>query len=329
MPQNQRNYAGVTPNMGDAHFDVPLGNMAVSAFANGVEDLIGNQIFPAVPVQKESDKYYTIDKDAFLRDDDALRAPKTQARRIEFEVSSDAYLVRNFALANEEPIENLANADNPIQLRENSVRLVTNKLLRAQEIRIADLLTCADNLGSGTALTGTAKWNDYVASDPLGDVATGHAFIRQQTGLMANTAILDWDTLTVLKRHPVILDLFKYTAGGVATEGNIQEVLDVDRILIGKAIKQNALEGNTSSSMTNVWANVCILAHLEQGVSMQTRTLGLRFQWTPAGAGAAFQVSRAQENQAGSRHVEIIEAGHYQDEKIIASALGYGITTTL
>ena len=328
MPK-QRNYAGVTPTGGDAHFDVPLGNMAVAAFAAGVDDLIGSDIFPAVPVGKETDKYYIIDKDAFLRDDDALRAPKTQARRVEFEVSSDSYRALNYALANEEPMENLANADNPIRLRGNSVTLVTNKLLRAQEIRIADILTCADNLGSGAALTGTAKWNDPVNSDPIGDVQTGHAFIRGQTGLIANTAIIDYDTIKVLRKHPIILDMFKYTRGGLATMENLQEVFDVPRILVGRAVKQNALEGNTSGSITNVWGNNVILAHLEQGVSLQTMTLGLRFQWTPEGMPAAFGVTRAQENQAGSRHVEIIEAGHYQDEKIIAQDLGYAITGTL
>jgi hypothetical protein len=326
---SQHNYAGVTPAGGDAHFDVPLGNMAVSAFSDGVDDLIGNEIFSAVPVGKESDKYYVIDKDAFLRNDDALRAPKTQARRIEFEVSSNAYMALNYAFANEEPLENLANADNPIQMRENSVRLITGKLLRAQEIRIADLLTCADNLGSGAALTGTAKWNDYVNSTPLSDINTAHAFIRQQTGLVANTAVVDYDTLKVLQRHPDILDMYKYTQGGMATGAEIKAVFEVDRLLVGKGVKQNALEGNTSSSVTNIWGNNVVLAHTQPGVSMQTMTLGLRFQWTPAGMPAAFGVTRAREDGAGSRHVEIIESGHYQDEKIVAADLGYAITGTL
>jgi hypothetical protein len=33
------------------------------------------------------------------------------------------------------------------------------------------------------------------------------------TGLVANTAVMDWDTLQVLRRHPVLLDMYKYTSG--------------------------------------------------------------------------------------------------------------------
>ena len=72
------------PSGPNAHVDVPLSNLAVSAFSTGEEEFIADQLFPMVTVDKQSDKYYIIEKGAFLRSEETLRAPKTQARRIAY-----------------------------------------------------------------------------------------------------------------------------------------------------------------------------------------------------------------------------------------------------
>lgn len=322
--------AGLIPTGGDAHFDVPLSNLAISAFNEGVADFIADQLFPAVPVGNQSNKYYTIEKDHFLMvpGAGALRAPKTQARRVEFTISSDQYFCQNYALANELSLEDLANADMAIDLRTNSVRLVTAMLRRAQEERIANLVTSATNVGSGVLLTGTAKWSDFTASDPISDVNTARAFIRSRTGLEANTLVLDFDTMQVLQTHPVLLDHFKYTAGGLVTEAQMASVFRIPRILVGKAIRNVAPEGQVISNQ-NIWGNNCLVCYTQPAAGMQAATLGLRFEWTPAGFPAPFGVERRVDTGAGTRKVEIIEAGHFQDAKLVARDLGYLIANTL
>jgi hypothetical protein len=316
-----------TPTGRDAHHDMPLSNLAVMAFNTQDDEFVADRLFPEVPVGKQSNRYYIIDKGAFLRIPDTRRAPKTRAGRVEFEVSSSAYFADNYALAGELSIEDINNADNPIQLRQNETLLVTNNLKRDQENRIASLVTSISNVGSGVQLTGTNKWSD-ANSDPVADVTTGHAFMRSQTGLVANTAVIDWDTLQILRRHPLLLDMYKYTNGGEVTDGQIQSVFKVDQMLIGRGIKENSREGGTSS-MTNIWGNNVVLAHVGPSTGMRSRTFGLRFNWRPPTFRANMAVTRAVENQAGSQHVEIIEAGYYQDEVIVASQLAYCIADTL
>jgi len=322
--------AGATPIGADSHVDVPLSNLAVSAFSDGTDEFIADMLFPSFGVAKQSDKYYTIEKDHFLMlpGDAALRAPKTKARRIEFTVSSDSFFCDNYALANEESLENLANTDTAIRLRQNSVRLITSQLRRAQEQRIASMVTSISNVGSGVSLTGTNKWSDYVNSDPIGDVRTAHAFIRNNTGLVANTMVIDWDTLQIIRQHPDLLDMFKYTSGGEVNDSQLASIFKVGRVLVGRAIKNVGTEGQ-ASSMGNIWGNNVLLAHTGAASGLQTATLGLRFQWQPAGFPAAFAVERNVESGAGSRKVEVIEAGHHQDEKIVAGNLGYLIGGTL
>lgn len=317
------------PSGPNAHVDVPLSNLAISAFADGDDEFIGDQLFPVIQVAKQSDKYYTIEKSAFLRNEETLRAPKTKALRLEFTVNSDSYFADNHALAEENALEDLANADIAIGLRENSARLVATRLRRAQEIRIANLVTSASNLGSGVALSGGDRWSDFISSNPLADVRTAHAFLRQTTGLRGNVGLMDWDTWQIVRHHPDLLDLYKHTSGGQLNLDQLAATFTVDKILLGQGIIENMPEGSTSSSITNIWSNVFMLAHIEPAAGLKTRTLGLRFNWQPAGFPGAMQIERSVQAGAGSRKVEIVEAGHFQAEKVVAADLGYIITGTL
>ena len=310
----------------DAHLDVPLTNMAVKAF-QGRGEFIGQKLFPVINVQKQSNKYYTLDKNSWLLVPDTARAPKTAPRRVEFKVSSENYFCPNYALANENALEDLANADIALSLRKNSVSVVMDGLLRDLEVRIANQVTSLTNLGSGVTLSGTSQWSDFTNSDPIADVTTGHAFIQNNTGLMANTMVMDKDTFAVVRRHPILLDMFKYTSGGRVKLDQLADVFDVDTILIARGIKNTANE-NATGVIANIWGNNVILCRIEPGTSLETQTFGLSFRWAPAGLPAAMQVQRYRDPDPG-KAVEVVSTGYYQDEKIIAADLAYGIASTI
>lgn len=319
-----RTYATATGR--DLHHDALLSQLGIAAFTTA-SAFIAGRIFPTVTVGKQSDRYPIIEKDAFLRPAQTLRAPGTPPRRVGFTVTSDAYFANNHALATEIPIEDLANADVGFALRENSTKLVTGLLALGLEDRVARLVTSISNLGSGVALAGTAKWSDYANSDPISDVTTGQAFIRKQTGLRANTLVIDEDTLAIVRRHPVLLDHFKYTAGGLLGLAQLAELFSVETILVGQGIKQNAVEGGTSS-LTNLWGNNALLCRVEPAITMETATFGLAYRWTPPGVPTAFQVERYPNPDPGAK-AEVIAAGYYQDERIVARDLAYLISSTL
>jgi hypothetical protein len=314
--------AGASASGRDVHFDAPLSNLLIAAFPSTAEQqgFIAGEIFSDVPVPKQSNKYYTVDPDSWLRLYDTRRAPKTRPNRIEFRVSSDAYFADNYALASDIAKEDLANADAALNLRENSANVVLQGLLQDLEVRVANIVTSSTNVGSG--VTVGSKWSDLTNSNPLVDVTTAHAFIRQTTGLVANTLVVDEDTFQVLKRHSKILELYKYTSGGLLSDGQIADAMGVQRILRGRAIKNNAIEGGTAS-MTNVWGNNALLAYIAPSATgMKTATLGLQFRWTPEGIPAPFAVFRYDDPDPGKK-VETVEVSYYQDEKVVAKNLGY------
>lgn len=322
-----RDHLAVNLTVRDVHIDVPLSNICVEAFRVG--NFVGPTLFPIVPVGKQSDAYYTIPKGAWLRNPGStLRAPKASPRRVEFDVSTDNYFAQNYALAVENPFELIANADNPIMLRQRSARKVVEDLMRDMELRIANQVTSISNIGSGVVLTGSNKWSDYLSSDPVADVSTGTAFIRSQTGIIPNTLLLDWDTYQMVRRHPVILDMFKYTQGGLANDAELVEVFKVQRLLISNAIRNGANEGAANSIM-NIWGNNALLCYVDPaGPSMQTATFGLGFRWQPPELPAPMVASVYNDPDPGKK-IEITEVGYYQAEKIVAKELAYLIGSTL
>lgn len=310
-----------------AHMDVPLSRVCLQAFRRGT--YVGTMLFPTVPVQKQSDCYPTIDKATWMRlPSTALRAPKTRPRRVEFNTSSDRYFADNYALAGENAHETLANADSALNLRQRTGVKVVGDLAGIQEVRIANKVTSISNIGSGVLLTGTAKWSDYGNSDPISDITTGHAFIRNNTGVRANTLLLDYDTHELVRRHPVLLDMYKYTQCGFVTDDEIKLCFKVQNMIVADAIRNVAPEGQTAS-MVNIWGNNALLAFVDNSApGLETCTFGLGFEWTPDGIPVGMQ-ARVYDDPDPGKKVEVVEVGHYMDEKVVAAQLGYLVGNTL
>lgn len=306
---------------GGSHADRPLSNLAVEAFNTG-GDFVGGVLFPTVPVGKQSDTYYVMDKGTFLANHDTLRAPKTAANRGEWKVSSSTYFAKNYAFGTDYALETIANADAAIRVRQTSTRFVTEVLARDKEIRIANTVTSISNVGSGVTLAGTAQWSDPINSEPIGDVNSGHAFIENNTGLTANTIVMDKDTHATLMYHPEIRDYVKYTGAGPVTDAALAQVFRVDRILVARGVYNSAAEGATAS-ISQIWGKNFLLCRIDpMAASLQTKTFGLGMQWTPEGFPAPMAVERHNGGDP-SKKIEVLEAQYFADEKIVAPDLAY------
>ena len=146
--------------------------------------------------------------------------------------------------------------------------------------------------------------------------------------MIPNTLLMDWDTLQVLRRHPVILDMYKYTQGGLVNDAELREVFKVGRILVSNAVYNSAVEG-AATTITNIWGNNALLCYVDpKPPSLRTVTFGLGFRWTPEGIPAPMQ-TRVYDDPDPGKKVEVTEVGYYQDEKIVAPQLAYLVGDTL
>lgn len=313
------------PTGSQVHFDAPLSNLSVEAFASS-QDYVAGRLFPFVSVANESNIYYTIDKASWLANHEDLRSRGDAPNEIIFKVSSDSYRCVNRALREKNALEDLANADMAVQLREQSAMNLVESLLRAREVRVASKVTSISNVGSGHVPSN--KWNDYTNGDPISDVRTARAFIRKQTGLKANVALLDEDTFEVVRGHPQLLEYFKVGGGqSMVTNAQLAEAFGVKEIIVGGTV-YNKANLNATASMVNIWGNNCLFAYVGPVSGLKSKTFGVGMRWTPAGIAAPLSITRYNDPDPGKK-VEWTESGHYTDDKIVAVDLGYLISTTL
>jgi len=66
------------PTSNDVHVDAILTNISV-AYIQEQSAYIASQVFPIIPVEKQSDKYFTYAKGDWFRDEAQLRAPATES----------------------------------------------------------------------------------------------------------------------------------------------------------------------------------------------------------------------------------------------------------
>lgn len=316
--------------------DTPLSDFATAAFAaaNSMENFVAERFAPAINVGKQSAFYPVIDPQAFQRAEvnGALRAPKTRANKVDWTLSSAQFFCHNYALAHDIALEDMRNEDAAVNLRENGTLLVVGGLKLLQEIRVANLVTSISNVGSGVVLTGVNKWSDAVNSDPLAAITTAQAFIRQRTGLRPNTAVVDEDTFAIMRRHPQLIDYYKYTAGGLLPASLIANLIGIPEanLLIAGGVRDNQREGLGASSITNIWGNCFVLAHVGANLGQQSQIPVARFQWNENGVYPNnLGVLTSQDDSAGSTHSETIEVGHFQSENIVARNLCYTIRDTV
>lgn len=311
-------------NPENVHIDRPLSNLMSIAFAD-TEEYIADLVMPVFGVNKRSDIYYELDKGDWLRVNDDVRAPGARSKKVGWSVNSQGFVVRDYGLLEEHALETIENADDVIQVKENSFLHLTNQLMMLREIRVATIVMSAGNVGSGVTLSGTDQWTDPNLSDPIGDINSAIAYFEQNVGVPPNKVVTTPRVLRIARTHPDLLDMYKYGRSGALKNEELADVFQVEEILVGHGIKENALEGGTSS-ITNIWEDNILFAHIEPARGLRTKTLGLQLRWNrPETAGLPLVVQEQMKDMAGDHHTWITEARYAQDEVIIAPEFGYVI----
>lgn len=302
----------------------------ISNFVTGFRptDYIFGDVFPTVPVNKQSNVFATIPKGNWFRADVSNRAPGTLATEISYTVSSDTYFCPNYELRHKIPWETMDNADAPFRPLIMGAQLLATK--HSLNLEIRGEATIATGVGSFSSLTGTNVWTDYTNSDPVGNFETAINAIQATTGLEPNTAIIPRRVWQVLRRHPDIVQrVFPGGAGGgTASLEQFGALIGVDRILIARTIKNTANEG-AADAFTPVWSsNVYVLRVDPNPGGDQVQTFGVNFLWTGANIGMKSPNNWAIERKRDDDiKADWLRTGYYQDEKIVSPELGFQIRT--
>ena len=306
------------PTPSDVHVDAVLTNISV-AYIQRQDHFCAGRVFPIVPVEKQTDKYYTYTKADWFRDEAKRRAPATESAGSGYGLSTASYSCDVFAMHKDVPDQVRQNADSPINCDRDATEFVTQRLLlRMEKQWAADYFTTSV---WDTDSTPSNLWDNYATSDPISDIETAKRTILVNTGFMPNTLVLGYDVFKALKNHPDLVDRFKYTQAAILTEELMARVFGVERILVAMAINNTAVEGETAS-YSFVHGKHALLCYVNPTPSLLAPSAGYIFSWrgVSRGLGQDVGVKRFRQEQLEADRVEGQIAF---DDKVVATDLGY------
>jgi|GEM_PF-2717377 len=303
------------PTKNDVHTDKVLTNV-LTAYRN--PSWIWDQFAPIIDTGgRESDKYYTFPKADWLRQDADIVAPGAPAPISGFRISSDTFSCEEYAISAELPDRVLNNADDVLKqnLRQSQAIWCADQVNSKIEKKLADTVFTSDVWG--TTNTTATDWDDYDSSTPIDDIETAKWTIMSNTGMDANTIVLGAEVWKDLKRNPEVLDLLGAHERGTMTPETLAALLDVNRILVGKASYTATKEGQSSITISKVWGQNALVAYVPSAPGIMTPAAAYTFQ------AQSIQGRRWREDNASHRKTEFVEASIILGFKLVGSDLGY------
>lgn len=294
------------PQKSQLHIDKLLSNVSVE-YKN--EEYIADKICPAVPVDKDSDKYRVYEKN--WRIAEAKRAQKGLAKEFQFNYSLSGYALEQYALKDYVGVDEERNNDQG-SIRADCVENLTDALLRVREDRVSQLYTTTSwSLNVSLAAAAAFSANTTV-SNPIPVYDTGSATIIANSGKTPNHGWITHAGLIQVKNHVSVLDRVKYTSAEIS-ENMIAALLGIPELYVAKAQKDTAAEG-IASVAANFFGNSSFIGWKAPSASLRAPSCVYNFE------NSAPRVRAWQDEE---RNAEAIEVEMKFVPKVVASLTGY------
>lgn len=282
------------PTSTQVHVNRPLTNIS-QAYMQDTSDYIADKVFPVVPVQKQSDRYFVYTKGDWFRDEAQLRAPGTESAGGGYSIdNTPSYYAPVYAYHKDVDPQIRANSDVPLNADRDATLFVTQRMLLKREVLFnAVAFTTGVWTGSttGTDITVSPLWS-AANSTPLEDIERQIWAIKKNTAKFPNRLVLGARVWEVLKNHDEIVQRIKYTQRGVVTTDLLASLIAPPgvtdfRVLVAAAIQNTATQGATDSFSFISASTDALLLYAEPNPGIMVPSAGYIFTWVGLlGAGA-------------------------------------------
>lgn len=249
---------------GAYYVDQALTNVS-QAWLNNSEDFISEKLFPVIPTEKRSGKYWAYSKDGLRVPSSTLRSGKAQTQEASFgKTLSDFGPLQEHALKDFITKDEYDMTDAPLSVESDVVTFLNQQMLIAQEQDLANILGSTAIITQNTTKSGTGQWNDYLNSTPFQDIKTGAIQMRSTALKVPNTVAMSWEVWIQIVDHPDFLDRIKWSQTGVMTEQDFLKLMapyGIQKLFIGKVQKNTGVEGQTDA-LSSVWGKDCLLGYV-------------------------------------------------------------------
>lgn len=282
------------PTLASVHVNRPLTNIS-QAYMQDASDYIADKVFPVVPVQKQSDRYFVYVKGDWFRDEAQVRAPGSESAGGGYTLdNTPTYYAPVWAYHKDVDPQVRANSDVPLNADRDATLFVTQRLLLKREVQfLSKAFTTSTWTGSSTGsdITVSPLWS-AANSTPLEDIETQIWAIKQNTAKFPNRFILGSRVWQILKNHDEIVQRIKYTQRGVVTTDLLASLIappgvEDFRVMVAAAIKNTGAQGASDSFAFIADSKDALLVYTPAEAGIMIPASGYIFTWTGLlGAGA-------------------------------------------
>jgi hypothetical protein len=336
----------MTPS--EVHIDELLTNMTI-AHMQSADNFVADKVFPNIPVEKQSDKYYVWDRDFYNRIGEVEKAAAgTESPEISLSVSTDSYYVDLFHLGASFSDQMLANEDTALNTRSVSASTLANKYMLKKELDFisnffATGVWTTEYTGVANADNDTAaevtQWDDYTNSTPIVDVTNAkRAMFLASSGTSSYNdvvLVLTRDVFDTLMNHP---DILARMNGGATTvnpalvnEMRLAEILGVSEVLIMDAIQNTAKEGQAKAESFVATKKAALISR-PKAPGLMVASAGYTFTWNSLAnnSGLGTNILSYQNDYLRMKKIaEKIEIYAGYDMKVTSADLGVFFNTVL
>jgi hypothetical protein len=164
---------------------------------------------------------------------------------------------------------------------------------------------------------------DQTDSDPIEFFDQRREVLGSATGFWPNTLVLGPAAFRAIKNNPLVLERIKYTQRGMVSEDLLASLLEVDQVLVARAVYNSANEGQTADIGFIAPTDSALLVYAAPDPAIDTPTGGYTFTWSNLIPGATNEmgavIERGREELA---HSDIFQGRMAIDPAIVAPALG-------
>jgi hypothetical protein len=291
------------------------------------DDFIGERLMPVVTIPTSkglSVEYWKYDKRNKFRVPTTKIGTSGQVHSVSENVSMASVSLTKEAQNEFVDAWNQEMFDSIVQDLIDPTMNVADALALKREVDIATVLCTYTNYGSNyTAVSAADRWDSSGGGDPGGLIDTCRRSIWRGTGQTRLVVFASWDVHRVLKRHPAILDTFKYQGGKPmqATPAMLAEYFEVDEYLVGLGKYDSVNEGQTAT-YSSIWSDVFGMVRVAVSPGRRSAFFGATFSQPPTQS-TWFEQGRGGK---GGYWTQIAYADEYP---VICADCGFLITTPI
>jgi hypothetical protein len=276
---------------------------------------IADLIFPEVPVDAQTGKYFKFGKDNLRPQDDSKR-PGGMANEADFTLSQEDYNAEGHSLRFFIPDPWRKSPTGGVDLDVDTTIQLTDRLQLNQDINLFKTVS-----GGGVPLVdvnaGGALWDDPDV-DPITRIDQEKQALAKK-GKMPNALVLSRPVFTGVRNNRNVKARITGAPGLEASKISAQQlasVLEIDTLIVADVVKNQSAEGQ-ADDLDFVWGKTALLFYRPTTPAVRTVSLGYHFVWR---TGVNGQLVRRYRNE--DRESDVIEPQKYYDQKIVCSDAG-------